>query len=103
MSFSIRRSLEARRDLSNIWLSIALHDEDAANRLLDRIEEVLARLAEFPHLGARRDEIAVGLRGIPKDDYLITYQVQEAVGQVVIKRVIHGRRDIAELFRATED
>jgi plasmid stabilization system protein ParE len=32
---------------------------------------------------------------------LILYELHEVERQVTILRIIHGRRDIAELFRAT--
>jgi plasmid stabilization system protein ParE len=68
VSFTIKRTLDARKDLVEIWSSIAVHDEEAATRLLDRIDEAIMRLEQFPRLGREREDIEPGLRGLLKDD-----------------------------------
>ncbi|MEX2149652.1 MAG: type II toxin-antitoxin system RelE/ParE family toxin [Steroidobacteraceae bacterium] len=52
----------ANRDRLEIWLYIATDDPDAADRLLDEIDEALRLLAGAPALGRVRDDIAPGLR-----------------------------------------
>src|SRR6266849_4125190 len=44
----------ARNDLNEIWEYIAQDNLDAAERLVERIEELCALLAERPQLGRRR-------------------------------------------------
>jgi toxin ParE1/3/4 len=102
VSFTIKRTLDARKDLVEIWSSIAVHDEEAATRLLDRIDEAIMRLEQFPRLGREREDIEPGLRGLLKDDYLILYEIRQTERQVAVLRVIHGRRDIAALFHLPE-
>lgn len=103
MPWSIRWSGAAEADLDAIWLHIAQEDPVAADRQSDRIADAIWRLAEYPRLGTQRDDIAPGLRGFVKNDYLILYETGEAQQQVTIKRIIHGKRDIANLFRETGD
>lgn len=91
-----------RKDLVEIWLSIAAHDEGAATRLLDRLDEAIMRLEQFPRLGRGREDIEPGLFGLLKDEYLILYELRQAKRQVAILRVVHGRRDIAALFHRPE-
>ena len=56
----------AGNDLDAIirWLIDYAGPQSAASRL-DEIEATIASLADLPHKGSRRDEIAPGLRAIP--------------------------------------
>ncbi len=47
----------------------------AADKLLDRIEAQCELLANHPHLGPARDDIAGGLRYYPLANYLINYRI----------------------------
>jgi toxin ParE1/3/4 len=47
-------------------------------------------------MGKSRDKIFVGLRSFPVKSYLVFYALTE--DGVEIYRVLHGRRDIEELF-----
>ena len=62
------------------------------------ITERFSLLASFPHLGRTRDDLRPGLRGFTVGDYVILYRIEGE--DVLILHVIHGRRDIAALFRA---
>lgn len=69
MTFAIRRSRAARDDLIEIWVSIALHDELAADRQLDRIEDGIRQLADYPEIGPAREELIAGARAILRAPY----------------------------------
>ena len=89
------RSRRARQDLIDIWDHIAADNPDAADVLLDRIDEGCLGLAEHPRLGPARDDIRPGLRYLIVGDYIILYRI---VGEdVEIVRVVHGRRDLFNL------
>lgn len=67
-----------------------------SDRFLSKLEDKFAKIAQFPNIGRRRDEIIPGLRSLPIDDYLILYM---PIGNdVEIFRVISGYRDISALF-----
>jgi toxin ParE1/3/4 len=84
-----------REDLIEIWTYIAKDNADAADRLLDRIEEKFVTLAHNPGMGRMRSDIGPEVRHFPVDDYLVLYR--ETRGGVEIVRVIHGRRDLSKL------
>lgn len=86
----------AREDLIEIWMHVAEDDPQAADRLLDRLNETAARLAEHPEMGAARDDIRPGLRYLVSAPYLLLYRTTD--GGVEIVRAVHGRRDLSGLF-----
>ncbi|MDE2596192.1 MAG: type II toxin-antitoxin system RelE/ParE family toxin [Sphingomonadales bacterium] len=98
MTFAIRRSLAARDDLTAIWVSIARHDEHAAIRQLERIEQGIRQLADYPEAGPARDDLIDGIRVILRRPYLVLYRVDHAQSVVDIIRVIDARRDLEALF-----
>ena len=75
-------------------------DFDAAERLLNRINQKCDRLLNFPGMGRTRDELAPGLRSFPIGRFLIFYTEFENGIEVV--RVISGYQDIESLFAEPE-
>ncbi len=92
----VRQSRLAAADLLELWVHIARDDVAAADRLLDRIDEVCTRLAASPDLGRSRDELATGLRSFPVARYVIFYRAR--AGGIELARVLHGARDLDLLF-----
>jgi toxin ParE1/3/4 len=86
----------AERDLEEIWFFIAQDDPTAADRLLDLLEEKYKLLAENPHMGPARPDIAKELRYHPVGSYLLLYRV--IPGGIELVRVVHGARDLPSLF-----
>jgi len=70
----IYRTPRCRQDLIDIWTYIAADNEQAADRLPDRIDESLIRLADFPELGRQRPELGKALRSLPVGRYIIYYR-----------------------------
>ena len=64
---------QAEADLDDIWWHIAQDNPDAADRLLDSIDERCTTLAQFPYIGISRDELMPALRSLPVGNYLIFY------------------------------
>ena len=85
-------SPSARRDLHSIFDHIAADNPRAALGFVERIEEACRRLAEFPELGALREDLATALRAFAVGNYAILYR--PAKEGVDIVRVIHGARDL---------
>lgn len=48
----------ARQDLEEIWDYLAADHRDAAERVLDRIEAAIAKLAQTPGMGHPREDLA---------------------------------------------
>ena len=94
-----RLAPEAEADLDDIWYYTATESGgiEIADRIIDSITERFLLLATHPHLGRRRDEdLRQGLRSFMVGAYLILYRVDAE--DVLIPRVIHGRRDIQALM-----
>jgi toxin ParE1/3/4 len=87
---------EAENDLDDIWWYIAQDNPKEADQLLDRIQEKLFLLIEFPHMGTSRDELVPGLRSTTVENYLLFYfPLEDGIDLV---RVLHGARELDILF-----
>ena len=89
-------SSKAESDLESINDRMVSYSPQAANRLLDKILDKFETLGRFPNLGKSRDELVVGLRSFPVEDYLIFYFPVE--NGVEIARVVSGYRDLEAMF-----
>jgi toxin ParE1/3/4 len=89
----VTRSSRAEEDLIEIWLYVAHDSPAAADRLLDRIDARLQQLSTMPMSGPARDDLSPGVRHLVIGNFLAFYRVGET--EVVVMRVMHGRRDIA--------
>jgi len=89
---------DAERDLAHIWDYVARESSpDRAELLITSILARLLLLARYPQLGRRRDDdLRLGLRSFATGVYVIIYRIEAS--DVVILRVIHGRRDIPPLL-----
>lgn len=87
---------EAENDLDEIWWYIAQDSPDHADRFLDRLQERLLALADFPKMGRSRSDLQAGLRSQPVGNYLIFYF--PLVDGIEIVRVLHGSRDVESLL-----
>lgn len=86
----------AREDLIEIWLHIAEDDPKAADRVLDRLDDAIARLTDHPEIGRARDDIRPDLRYLVCGSYMMLYRIIGA--GVGIVRTVHGRRDLSGIF-----
>ncbi len=87
----------AEEDLIDIWTYIAADNPAAADRVLDRIEDVFSRVAANPQLGPARPDLADGLRYSVSGSYVVLFRQVGAAIEIV--RVVHGARDLPNLFR----
>jgi toxin ParE1/3/4 len=92
----VRLSIEASRDLEEIEGYISQDNPDAAARLILLVREKCELLSEQPGIGRDRSDVRSGLRGFPIGNYVIFYQ--PANDGIEVIRVLHGARDIPELF-----
>jgi toxin ParE1/3/4 len=75
---------------------IAQDSPDHADRFLDRLEERLLALADFPKMGRSRHDLQAGLRSQPVGNYLIFYF--PLADGIEIVRILHGSRDVESLL-----
>lgn len=101
MKFKVRIDPQAKQDLKDIFIYVALNDSlGSANKLLDAIEKTCFKLEEFPERG----HIPIELRptGIRKyieihyKPYRIIYEIE--IDIVYIHLVVDGRRNIHEIL-----
>ena len=93
------RSSEADSDLDDIWYYVASESGSVAtaDRFIDTIAERFYFLAEYPHLGRRRDaDLRPGLRSFSIGEYVIIYRQRGE--DILVLRVLHGSRDIVGLL-----
>jgi len=83
-------------DLLEIWLYIAEDNPQAADALLDRIEDACAILAKSPRAGHARPELGTNVRSHPVGRYMIFYR--KVAGGIEVIRVLSGYRDLAGLI-----
>jgi toxin ParE1/3/4 len=84
----LRYARGALSDLDEIFSYIARENPPAAARLVNRIEQVAAVIAEQPYIGTvtRRSN----LRRFPVGNYLIVHEI--GPDEVIIQYVRHGAR-----------
>ena len=87
---------EAEEDIDKILAYIASDNFDAALSFYARLIDLFEMLADNSKAGRQRTELKEGLRSFPEGDYLIFYRGW--AGKIAIARVIHGARDMDELF-----
>lgn len=85
MRREILRTPRARLDLVEIWRFIADANEDAADRVLERIKRLLEMLADNPYAGRARPELAPDLRSAITGNYVLYYTASEIV--IILVRV----------------
>ncbi len=102
MSREIFKRPQAERDIEECFVYIAEDNLDTGVFFLVAVEDSLEQLAKFPLLGKQRDFADKRFQNIRMwrvkgyEKYLIFYQVTENTIEVI--RVLHGSRDIEELF-----
>lgn len=95
MSYRIQFHPAIAGDLNAIarWLIDNAGPQSAARRL-DEIEATIASLADVPHKGSRRDEIAPGLRAIPAGrKAVVAFTVDDDAREVYIHAVTYAGAD----------
>lgn len=91
----------AVRDLNEICDFIAQEDVRAASQLFDAMRQKCKLVASFPNMGKDYSWIALNLKGIIFNDYVLFYFPQE--NGIEIVRVVNGRRDLKALFEEFGD
>ena len=89
-------SPRASGDLTEIWSYIADDSAGNADAFIDKLYETMQLLSRQPGSGRHREELASGIQSFPFGRYIIFYRA--VTGGVEIVRVLHGARDIENIF-----
>ena len=101
MSRICRITPRASQDIEEIADYLATQSSLAsAETFLSGIDSALQRIAQFPQIGRKRDELYPDLRSLPYKQYLIFYRLLE--DEIEIFRVVSGYQDLAALFEPEE-
>lgn len=100
MSASFQFSSQALEDLDEIWSLIAKDNQSAADRVEMEIRAACDRLAKFPLMGTKREDItpfAIRFWTLSKfPNYVIVYLPETVPLQVIA--VLHGRRNLKDIL-----
>ncbi len=77
--------------MRDIWHTIAIDNEKAADKLLMRIFDKLDLAARHPKMGTARPELSVTARVLIEGRYIVIYEPQP--DGVLVVAVVHGMRD----------
>ena len=102
-NFQIRFTPLAYEDLDEIdtYISVTLVNPQAAERLLEEMENSISQLVQFPYIGSEVDDPYLARKGYRKlvvENYLVFYLVDSDQKQVVIMRVLYGAREYRSLL-----
>ncbi len=91
----------AKEELEEIYEYISEHllEVETANRLMDKIEQSIFRLEQNPYSCV---EVHIKphnniYRKLVIDNYIALYEIEETYKQVVIYRVLYGKRDYLKM------
>jgi toxin ParE1/3/4 len=101
MSYPVRITSAACRDLEEICTWIADHDSPAkAEHVLDRLSQTAAKIGEMPHRGSRPRELPPGTEGEYRQVFFKPYRViyEFSGNEVVILLIADGRRNLHTLL-----
>ncbi len=88
-----RLTPRAQEDLREIWRTIAVENEPAADRLLNRLFDKFDLAARYPEMGPLRREIGDGVRLLIEGRYIALYE--PAAYGVLVVAVVSSERDPA--------
>ena len=104
MSYNVDISVQADCDIRGLYEYIAflLLSPDNAVKQLERIENAITSLADYPERHKKYHSepwAGRGLRVMPVDNYLVFYIPDRQTMTVSIVRVLYGRRDVERILR----
>ncbi|MDH6267185.1 toxin ParE1/3/4 [Rhizobium sp. SG_E_25_P2] len=85
-------SPKAEDDLREIWLSIAVHNEAAADKLILRLFAKMKLASDHPHIGPQKAELGEKTRFLTVGDYIILYEPRD--DEIFVASIVYGGRDV---------
>jgi toxin ParE1/3/4 len=89
---AVRWSLPAVADVGDVTARIRTDNPAAAKRIAERIKERIAGLASMPRIGRPGRVRETRELPIPGTPYVIIYELVGDEDDVVVLRILHGRR-----------
>jgi len=87
----------AKKDLRDIWrYFVNVASPEVADRLLRDIVQAGEHARQRPLTWRTRDDVLPGLRSVRVDPYVLFYRLKP--GAVEVVRVVHERRNFADIF-----
>jgi toxin ParE1/3/4 len=101
--YSLKFTQKAYQDLDEIfsYISKTLCDEVAAENLINKIQQSVLRLKDYPYTcSIVSDNLlkAKGYRKVIVDNYIAFYQVDETETRVIIMRILYGAQKYQDLL-----
>jgi toxin ParE1/3/4 len=84
-------SPRAKRQMGDIWRHIAVENERAADKLLNRLFHKFELAARHPDIGSARPELGTLARIIVEGRYIAIYEPADYGAEIVA--VVHGMRE----------
>ena len=92
----------AKQDVNDIWDYIANDNIEAADRVLDALDNAVIKLAKNPGIGHWRDEMTDKRhRFVLVYSYLIVYRHETKPLQII--RILHAGRDVQSMLGPAPD
>ncbi len=85
----------AKIDLDEIYEYIKLKEKNSANRLMDKIENDILKLEQYPYscLEVNVKPHKEVYRKLVTENYIVLYKIDEKNKRVMIFNIIYGKRD----------
>lgn len=104
MRYSVRITESAEKDLNSAidYIEFNLLNPQAADNLLDSVEEAFKRLSDMPQMHALADDPilnAWGIRFVTINNYMAFYRIDEKTKVVYIVRFLYGKRNWMDILK----
>jgi toxin ParE1/3/4 len=86
----VRYTRTALAELDKIFAYVAERNAGAADKIIDRIDDLVTHLGEFPQMGCATDEEGVRIAPVGRFPYIVFYTIADDA--VVVLHVRHGAR-----------
>ena len=101
--YSLKFTQKAYKDLDGIfsYISETLSNQTAAENLIDRIEQSMLRLKDFPYSCSYVSDVHLRAKGYRKliiDNFIAFYLVDERQNHVIIMRILYGAMKYQDLL-----
>ena len=84
-------SPRAQRQRRDIWRDIVVHNEHAADRLLQKLFDKFELVAIHPEMGPARPDISPVARLVVEGRYIVIYEPTNYGAEIVV--IVHGMRE----------
>lgn len=93
----LRLTSRAENDVAEIYSYISRDNVSAAERLVSYLFDLFQSLGRNPEIGQKRPDLRPNLRSMTHGNCVVFYYAAKSAAEIVA--VIHGARDIEQLFR----